>query len=309
MKNLVFSLVVIIFLTGCQKDLFVNNEAVRSELVRQPIPDKSEIQAVLNGTLKSGVINSNEPVLVQIFALSSDLYEIGENYAIKYLVYYEISQDGCRNKLITIRQQFELVDGVLGEYQISDSYEVGCPYPYSKEFFVPTSQNVEQISFFFRFNNGEQFAYFGKWGSSKVSLPNIADGYWQLQINYNDGDIEQSFISDQIDFDDDYQINLRLNLKKENIIAKVEIERASLVNVYSISFRSWSEETGEYLYMNYPVYREDGMPQIISFSLFFKPTGMYVCGINGCCYINLAEEQDGDLSILEENGITIYKIN
>ncbi len=305
MKKSVFLLVVIISLLSCQKEemlIPINAEEIRSELLSVPAPTKEEVQQKIAGqNLKSAGYGMNEgPVMVRIFALDEQTYEIYNDYVVKYLVYYEINYNGYREKLLTLRQEFRVQDGkiVLDGYSLDIS--VGCNF--SRDFYLKDQNNVSQITSFFHFENGEEFAYFMN-GSGLIKLPPIAGGLWQVSVEYNDGDMNQKFLSDFINFYEDVNINLRFNLKSnlEKINLKISADYvlgASFIQIVG------EDENGDYQWCLLPIPLQT-FDDIVNLQIPFNPKRIYICGENGC---NVYTIDDIDIEINITNGVVTYKL-
>lgn len=283
-------IIVLLSITSCKKedDMPVVNtdvEAVRAQLLAVSIPSKEEIQLILSEKpeAKSKSLSDDGNLglmLVQIFALDQQTYMVGSETATKSLVYYEINQNGYRKKFLTIYQSFKVKDGRVDTVSYNIDYEVGCPF--SRNFYLKNSNNISQLSYFFRFNNGNQFGYFGDMNYGLIKLPPIAEGKWQLEVKYDDGDMRQTFMTDLIDFySKSNQLNLRLEVKTENTISVLEIGKNFIKGAYLLQF-SGMDKSGNYVYMTYPVAFEENMASKIRYNVPFNIKDFVICGVNGC---------------------------
>lgn len=307
MKNFfVFLFVVIIVVfTSCQKEeivIPVNIETIRAQLVEFPVPSKEEVQSKISeqNSLKSA---SNESVtLTRIFPLEEWTYEINDNYANKYLIYYELNKDGYREKLLTIRQEFQIVDGEIDESGYGLEISIGCPF--SKIFYVNNRDYLNQITVFFHFNDGAEFAYYlDRSYLGEVKLPPIADGKWQLSVTYDDGDMRQSFMSNLIDWNNE-SITLKFNIKSSsNVHLKINreyLKDATLIQVVG------KDENGNFQYFLIPINGE-GFDEIIAlFDLPFQINRIYICGDSGCRYYHIGDDFDMVIEIL--TGVIYYRL-
>ena len=259
---------------SCQKEE-LNTEAIRAQLVAQPALTVAKVQLALS-RLKDG----NGSTLVVVFPLSGDNITVFEDHADKYFVYYEINGYGQREKIVQIKQTFPIINGNVDLTQWNLDYEIGCPL--SKIFILSNQNNIMQINYFFRFNDGKQFAFFGQNYSGQIKLPPIEGGKWQLEITYNDGDLEQKYSTKMIDINGDSMLNLDFKLKEENVISYVEMDNILTQGAYLVQLALYSEETGQYTYINYPLLYEENQVGYIYFSAPFDVRIVTICGVNGC---------------------------
>ena len=287
MKNFIVLLVAMLFVgvfTSCQKEknfVPIDTEAIRSQLASLPVISKEEVQQKITeqNNLKSA---NTEPVLVRIFPLDKNTYEVYDDHAIKHLVYYELNQGAHRTKFLTLNQTFPVANGVVDTTQYHLDINVG--FPFSRGFYFKDQNDINQLTFFFHFNNGEEFAYFGDNGSGSVKLPPIADGQWQINVVYNDGEMHQEFMSNLINFYGDELITLKFNiLPVGNTKAYVKIDR-NLINSDTRSIEVvGKDDDGNWIYFLYPI-NSDGLNDILSVPVSFSNiTRVYVCGSNSGC--------------------------
>lgn len=307
MKNLVvfmfFAVMAIVF-SSCQKNeelLPVDTDVIRAQLMTQPVLTKEEVQQKVaeQNSLKSA---SNEPVLVRLFVLDQSTFEVYDDHAIKYFVYYEINQNGYREKLLTISQQFDVVDGQI----VSDGYSlkviVGCPF--SRYFLLENQNYVNQVTVFFHFADGTEFAYHLDRNSSEVKLPPITDGAWQLSVSYDDGDMQQSFMSNMINFWEDEVVNLRFYTKSTSKI-HLEINRSYFSEDIKIIQVSGKDQDGNWNWFLLPVAYE-GFDEIVNFDLPFQIRYVYLCGEDGCSVYSVEDDIETEINIT--TGAIYYKI-
>lgn len=287
MKNLALIFVIIIgfFFTNCQKEnssemLSVDTEAIRAQLLATPVPTKEEIQLVLaEKSLKSATIEDDQPVLVQIFPLDARTYEVYQDFAIKYLIYYEINSDGYRVKYLTIRQEYTITNGIIDNYSSNISLEVNCQF--GKYFGLRNMNDINKITYFFRFDNGKQFAYYGN-GTREIKLPPIAGGKWQLDVVYYDGDLSQQFSTYLFDYySDQYILELNIQIKQSNVYATLEMNKSFLDGAYIMQVIG-ENKNGDFIYMSYPLLFTGELKETVSFDLPFEIQRINICGTNGC---------------------------
>lgn len=289
MKKLVlgflFFVIFGLFLGSCKKSELVSvpidTESVRAMLIKVSTPTKKAVQTMLTATpitkLKDGVIANQ--MLVEIFALDARTFEVYDDYAVKNFVYYEIDQNGYRQKLLGIQQKFQVKGGVVDTTSSVLSYEVGCSY--SRYFNLTNQWNISRVTYSFHFDNGRQFSYFGE-NTGNIKLPPIGGGKWQLDVIYDDGDLRQEFISNLVDFyADSNMLSLRLGIQKENTVSFLQLSKDFIRGSYLIQLDG-EDGKGNSVYLIYPVIFDEGMPATLSFSAPFEVKGFIMCGSNGC---------------------------
>lgn len=304
-------MVIVVFgvlFSSCQKDdsseiLPVNTEAIRAQLLSTPIPTKEEVQiALADKSLKSATIEDDQPVLVQIFPLDARTYEVYQDFAVKYLIYYEINSDGYRVKYLTIRQEYKITNGVVDNFTSSISVEVNCQF--SRYFGLRNMGDVSKITYFFRFDNGKQFAYYGN-GTNEIKLPPIAGGKWQLDVVYYDGDLTQQFSTHLFDnYSSQYILELNIQIKQSNVYATLEISKSFLNGAYIMQVVG-ENKNGDLIYMNYPLLFTNELKETVSFDLPFEIQSINICGTNGCYSYS---EQNWRLVVSIPSGKKTYQL-
>jgi len=277
----VFCLLFFAFIS-CQKEesKSIDPMAIRSQLASIPAPSKEEIMATISGSpLKSGA-DLKSVTLIQVFQLAMWTFDVNNSYSVKHFVLYETNENGYREKYLTINQRFEIRDGNLDTSSYTLSFDVGCPY--SKIFYLENQDNVIQINYFLRFDDGKQFAYFGENNSGQIKLPQVGGAQWQLEVIYDDGDLQQRFSTKMIDFNGDQMLKLDIRLEDENIVSYVEMENALTKGAYLIQLATYSDETGEYNYVNCPVLYNENLQELVYFSAPFDVRIVTICSANGC---------------------------
>lgn len=278
-----FFVIIIMFFGSCKKsDLLpepVDTDAIRAMLVSVSTPTKEAVQTMLSSTtlkLKDGIIEKQ--TLVEIFPLDSRTYEVYDNIAIKNLVYYEIDQNGNREKLLGIRQEFQIKNGVVDTTTSVMSYEVGCPY---SRYFHTGSGNISSILYFFVFDNGRQFNYFGE--SETIKLPPIAGGKWKMEISFYDGDLFQKYNAELLDFyAASNQLSLKLNVKKENTVAYFQLSKEFAEGSYYLELRGEEDSNGNFPYYSYRI-SDQNYSANLTFASPFEIKSILMCGNHGCC--------------------------
>lgn len=303
LSSLTFFCVLIFAFISCQKEEPTKNidpTAIRSQLAAIAAPSKEEILAMISmSPLKSAT--DDRVTLIQIFALTQETFEVYDDHAVKHFVFYEINQNGYREKFLTINQRFEIYNGVVDMTTYTLDFEVGCQY--SRYFFLKDQNYVIRINYFFRFNDGRQFAYFGNNNSGQIKLPPIDGGQWQLEVIYDDGDLQQRFSTKMINFNGDQMLKLDIRLEDENIVSYVEMENILTNGAYLIQLATFSEETGQYLYVNCPMLYNENLQGYIFFSAPFDIKIIVICGINGC-----NEYYTGNMGWSIRDGKKVYRL-
>lgn len=296
-KNaLIFVIVMFSLLfTSCQKEenmmpAVTDVEAIRAQLAAVSLPSKEEVQTFLSSdvqvavskqssTLKNSFVKgSDELTLVEIFPLDKNTYEVYDDHAIKNLVYYELG-NSYRQRFLTVKQQFTVSNGVVDTTKFTFSYEVGCSY--SRYFNFKDCNYINQTIFFFRFDNGRQFAYYGD-NSCYVKLPPIAGGKWQISVSYNTDGVYQSFMSEMIDFYGESLINLKFQVKKENTVSIIEIKTSDFLKSANFIGLIGKDEQNNFVYFDYPFSYDESMPEVVSFAAPFDIQRINICGSYGC---------------------------
>lgn len=267
---------------SCKKEKMENTEnskAIVAQMVATAKPSNEEVQLKVSGfNLKSASIE-DDATLVLLFTLDERTFEVYDNQAIKYLVYYEIGSNGYRRKMLTIKQIFPVTDGKVDVTQYSIDYEVGCPF--SRDFYLKNGNNVNQITYFFRSNDGSQFAYFTNGNTNVIKLPPIANGQWQLSIVYDDGDLRQEYATQMIDFwNQSNELQLKIILKQANTISLIEFDKSFLQGAYLI--RLYGRDSNGYnIYQDYPAMLDESMNNIISYNAPFDIEHVAIFGMTG----------------------------
>jgi len=283
MKNVKLLVVIFVLFLGssCKKQdslqTPVDIASVKAQLVALPILTKDQVEtAMAEPKLKSAIL---EPTLVEIFDLSPETYFVSNEVAIKNLLYMEIDQNGNRKKMITIHQIFEVKNGMIDTQSYRLEFEIGCPY--SRDFCLSQNGNVSQMTFFFRFDNGKQFAYYGS-NNGNIRLYPIVNGKWQLMISFWDGDFQQNFMTDMVDYyGSSNLINLRLEIKEKNVKSTVQMDKNFIYGAYNIQLGGYDKD-GNYSWVSYPVSYDDGLPARISFDSYLDIKDVVICGVYGC---------------------------
>lgn len=285
MKNVFLLLVVITFCfvsTSCQKDdelSIVDIQSLKTQLASVPDPSKEEVQLFIeDGNLKSASIE-DDATLIELFPLDISTTAVVNGVAIKYFIYYEINANGYRVKMFMVSQIFPVKDGKIDEKNYTFEYDINCPF--SQRFDLKERNYINQIIYFFHFDDGTQFTYVGERNYGSVLLPPLANGKWQLSVSYDNGDMYQEFNSELVNFDKDI-INLKFEVKKNNIISIVKVDKELTQGAYSIQFFGENQDTGDRVYVNYRLISDESLPSILSFNVPFEIQYVIICGMNGC---------------------------
>jgi len=285
MKKLFCSALFIIFIGfffGCQKEDELSNvqtEEIRSQLASLPAPSKEEVKTKLSSDgLKSATVD-NQPVLALILQLDGWTYEINSEWAVKYFVYYEIGQDGYRQKTLTLVQKFPVVNGQIVTSQYNLEVRVG--YLFYKTYYLNDQNNIQQLIYLFRFDDGQQISFFNKW-TGEIDLPPIGKGKWQIEVVYG-GDMEQRYHTNPINYDTDSNVlTLSISLYSENNIeSNINIDKDIINGFYLLTLQGINKG-GQYCFLNYPVLWDNNLPQRIIYSAHFDIENVTVCGGTGC---------------------------
>ena len=288
MKKLSLLFVIMVLFFSCKKEtesIYLDIDGIRAQLAAIPTVTKDEVANLLNSPkLKSGTTTTlaaeNEPfVMVEIYDLSSDYYIVGEKEAVKFMAYWEKDQNLYRQKFLTIRQIFPVSNGVVNTNTYHLEYEVGCSLGH--DFQLSANGSVNQIIYYFHFNNGNQFAYYGNGGNtSNIKLPPLANGKWQLMVSYFDGDLQQQFISDLVDYNSNI-INLRLGVKPKNVVSIIQIDRSLLKGIYGIWVSGYDTHAVPQN-MQFIVLYDESLPNRVSFQAPFNIWDINISGMYGC---------------------------
>ena len=287
-KNYLLVIVVIILgmFSSCKKELMENPidvERNRAEMAQAANPPNNEVQVFIeNGNLKSANIE-DDASLIEIFPLDSRTYEIYTDKAVKYFVYYEININGYRQKMLTFSQIYPVKDGKvdLSQY-VLDDIQVGCPF--NRYFTLKNGNDISQLTYFFHFDDGRQFTYFGDRNSYRIQIPPIAGVKIQLTVAYDNGDMAQQFNTELFGYYDESSIvNLKFEIKKDNILSYIKIDKSLLQGAYSIQIYGEDPDNGNTLYVNYRFEGYESTLDKLSFAApFSKVMFVNICGMNGC---------------------------
>lgn len=302
MKNLSFFVIIILFFFSCKKEnivpIVIDIDGIRAQLVSAPTVTKEEVSALLSTSgLKSA---TTDLISVQIFDLSSDVYKIDDKQAVKFAVYYEVNANNSLLKFLTIKQFFPVKNGVVDTSNYTLGYEVGCSL--SRDFQFSVAGNVNQIIYFFHFNDGKQFTYFGS--PSGIRLPPIANGKWQLMVTFYDSGLLQQFVSDLVDYNNQSNIiNLRLDLKNKNTVSIVKIDKNLIKGVDNIWLGGY-DSNATYQGITFKVIYDESMPSVLSFEVPFNTWDIKITSLNGVC-ITLSTK-NAKSKILNSDGTVTY---
>lgn len=302
MKKLILLIIVITFVCfSCKKEdngiSIENAVAIKAQLSKVTTLTKAEAS---NAQLKlKSASDVPDLTLIEIFDLDARTYFVSNEVAIKYCIYFEIDQDGYRSKMLTFSQTFQVRNGQVDVSSYSLSYEIGCIF--SQNFQLSHGTNVSMITYFFRFDSGKQFAYYSNSGGS-IKLPPIADGKWQLSVDYYDGDLSQQFATDYVDY---YYgnniINVRLDVGIKNVVSTVVFHKYVILGAYTVQLYG-TDNRGIYRTMSYRVIYDNGMPSKISYDAPFNIEQVYIYGKNSS---NLFETKNVT-GITNSNNVTVY---
>ncbi|NVN96989.1 hypothetical protein HXX01_02035 [Candidatus Nomurabacteria bacterium] len=300
--------ILIVFVSCTKQDNLVpalDVETIRAQLVSLPILTKDQVEAVIAGPkLKDG--STATPVtpvadlsLIEIVDLDSRTYFISNEIAIKNMLYLEINYEGYRKKMVTIHQTFKVKNGQIDTNSYTIDYEIGCSY--SRDFQLDQSSNVSRVTYFFRFNSGKQIVYYGT-NAGNIKLPPIANGKWQLMVDYWDGEMNQQFITDYVKFYDSSNIvNVRLALGTKNTVSTVVFDRNVLIGAYNIELIGLDKD-GIERYLSYPVMYDNELPARVSFD---APFDIKIVRIQGMNQMNYFETRNVKVVIVTTN-VIIY---
>ncbi len=303
MKKFSFSMLFVIFslciLSSCktQNEPVVNNLnelALKAQLAKIPAPSKEEMKEFIAGKLGPQKAKSEQwqdLVLVEIFELDSTTYIIEDGVATKNFLYVEIASNGDLKKKLTIGQVFQISGGNIVENDYHFNYQISCPF--SRYFHLQDDNNVQNITYFFHFNDGYQLSYNG---NSQIKLPPIKNGKWQLRVTYYDGDLWQSFMTELVNYysESSNLIKLKFDIKETNIVSVVSVSKLYIKDAYSIQFEG-RDDDGYYTYVSYPVSYDESLPNVIIFNLPIKNLKRaFICSNNGCSLIQPKEEKTED---------------
>ena len=280
-KVLIFALVAIamfLMFSSCKSNEepvvnpLKNDAALKAKLALIPNPSKEEMLKFLSGTAQKVKADDSQPstplTLVEIFPLDSTIYQIYDNTATKYFIYYEIDSQGNRKKVLTIGQIFDVVNNQIDEKGYHFEVTVGCPF--GRYFYIANGGNLQQIIYFLRFNNGSQFAFYSNSGNYQIKLPPVVGAKWQMKISYYDGDLFQSFMTEIIDYYGESDvIKINFEIKQENVLSMVYINKSYLQNAYVIDFIG-TDDNGNFTDISLPVAYDQSLPEIISFNTPIK---------------------------------------
>lgn len=275
-----FVVIFVVIFSSCQKDIEVpvSIESIRAQLAQVASPSKEEVQTFLSeGNLKSASIE-DDATMVQLFPLNVSTTAVENGFAIRYFMYYEINGDGYRRKQLMISQIFPVKDGKIDQNNYTFKYDINCPF--SRSFDLSERNYVRQITFFFHFEDGTQFVYIGERNYGTVMLPPLANGKWQLNIAYDNGDMYQEFNTELVNFGSDI-INLKFEVKKDNIVSIVKIAKEMMQGAYLVQLEG-ENKNGDIIYVNYQFINYETLPSLLSFNAPFEVKYITICGMNGC---------------------------
>jgi len=288
MKKLVLFFVMVMIIVSCtkQENLIpdLNIEAIRSQMVAAQALTVSQVQDVINPKLKDGPLvtpvstTAVKQNLVQVLDLDQRTYRIYDTYAVKNFILLEIDASGNRTKFLTVHQIFDVVNGNIVANKFRIEYEVG--YSDNKNFGVDVKGEISQVVYFLHFSDGRQLSYYGNNGGNIKIYP-IANCTWQLRINFWDGDFGQEFSTNLMDYYNQSNIfNLRLEVKSDNVLSTVQIDKSFIYGAYSISLEGVDLQ-GNYHSTSIQVSYDVTMPSKISFSTYFDIKTMTIYGVYG----------------------------
>ena len=270
MKRLLFFLLIFFLIASCKKTEFVgNDQMVRAALAAAPLPsvDKCRDVVVAGTGMKAADI-----VLIEVFPLAQETYTISLESAQKYLAYYELYLTGERKELMTIIQEFHIINGVLDTSQYLLRFELGCQF--SRDFTVPIASNftVWDTHCYFHFTNGQEFSYRIQGGKPQLKLPNLGNGSWEVTILTDDQDMLRNVTTGLIDYHGSDLLSLVIDAKYQNSIGKIVLKKTDLVDVSSIRI---GNPKGDYLIAFH--YNQD-MPDKLYFDIPLVPTSIALVG-------------------------------
>lgn len=275
MKRIYLLLIsLLVLVVGCQKEENVfNTDLIKSQFSAIVVPTDQEIQVVVPSepTLKSANDNPNQPVLrVRVYELDQKTYQVSETEVLKCWKYLEklgnvIKRSG------TLIKSFKVEKGNidLNSYQVS--YVVDGPFDVEMSIMNYGSQ-INQVHLFLRSNNGEQDDFYINSNNGSFMVSPIANAMWQAEVSYwSQTNGEQTYSSELFDCYGAREIALKLNLKKDNTIAVLEIpkgitENASLVRIFDANGN----------YVEYRLLYDESLSDILSFRVPFEPTGFEI---------------------------------
>lgn len=275
MKKLfaLFALLCVVFVSCNNEDdmVIINAESIKSELAALPSPEKQEFINAITSLSSVSKLRSASISLIEVFPLAEVTFEVFETYAIKKFAYYELSNQSERIELLTMMQQFQIVDGKLDTSGYSIEYEIGIKD--SRFFEINTSASILEVTCLFHFNNGNQFAYRTFNGySNEIKLPNIANGKWEIILKTDDGDMTRVQTTGFIDYSYwNNQLTLVSQPKAANVVAKFAINKEMLKDVYQVKFIGEDPETGEEIWIYVPFFYSKPLPNTLFFDLPFFP--------------------------------------
>lgn len=275
MKTIIVLLVsLLVVLSSCenQDDVVINTESIKSELAALPSPEKQEFTDVINSNYSTSKLKSasTQISLVEVFALNEETFEVYDDYAVKKFVYYEISNQGERVELLTMLQQFQIVNGKLDTSGYSIEYKIGCND--SREFSIDNDAEIWNVICMFHFENGSQLAYYFEGDSERIKLPNIANGNWEVAVTTFDGDLIRELTTGYIDFENEpEELCLVVQPKDVNVAAKCSVNKEILKDIYYIKFIGEDLETGEDIWFYVPFRYNENLQGILVFNLPFYP--------------------------------------
>ncbi|MEI7688934.1 MAG: hypothetical protein WCI91_01975 [Candidatus Nomurabacteria bacterium] len=300
-KTVLLFTIIFLFFFSCKKEsvpVVIDIDGIRAQLASLPSVTKEEVSTLLSSVsgLKSTTV---ELTSVQIFDLSSDVYQINDKQAIKFAVYYEIDSNNSVKKFLTIKQFFTVKNGIVDTSNYTLGYEVGCSL--SKDFQLSATGNVNQIIYFFHFNDGKQFTYFGN--PSSIKLPPIANGKWQLMVTFYDSGLLQQFTSDLVDYSNQSNIiNLRLDLKNKNTVSIIKIDKNLIKNADNVWVGGY-DSNANYQGITFKVIYDESMPSMLSFEVPFNIWDIKITLSNGVC-VTLATKNAKSKTINADGTVT-----
>lgn len=312
MKTLFVLLVCVFMFVACNKEndvIIINYEAVKAELAAQKNPEKQEFIDVINSSAPKLKAASKIISIIEAFPLAEVTFEVHETYAVKKFVLYYISNQGERLDLLTMLQQFQIINGKLDTSGYSIEYKTGCD---DSEFFdinIPQGVYILELTCTFHFENGSEFAYRIFNGNlNRVKLPNIGKGKWEISAITDDGDLPRRQTTGFIDYDyEGNQLYLVPQPKEVNVVAKLSIPKENLEGVYSIKVWAEDPETGEEIWIYIPfVFNRELSNKNLLFSLPFHPQGVVLMSD----MFPWQEYYGNDMiAIQEDGGLPTYFIN
>lgn len=268
-------LVVIFIVFSCQKEvstLITDPGSITAQMFATALITEGEVlnaKEAKGDNIQTKSANMEKPQ-VRIFALDKSFYKVENGFGYKYLSYYVVRNQNLIEYL-TLVQIFPITDGVINpsNYALNYYKKFGA----CDRFYYLNEEDrnyVSQIFYHLRLSSGEQWGYYGN--SNEILLAPIANAKWQVEVDYYNGQVNPTYMSNLIDLNSDSELRLTVKIQNENINAYFEMPKEMAVGASFI--RLFGDNDQE---VSYKIKYDESFPAIISFATTFDINRVTIC--------------------------------